>query len=493
MDSSPELPQAPAPPDALDRPRIGVDEWVAQAEERVEHRTGFAALIRRSWATTPDAVKLLLLIAFAATLPVWMNEGDLFSYGLYTLLYAVLALGLNIVVGFAGLLDLGYVAFYGFGAYSYALLSSSHYGIHWQAEASVPVAVAATAVVGLVLGFSSRRLLGDYLAIVTLFFGQAFVAFTNNANPKIAGVGLTGGPNGIPGVDPLNIFGYKLESTKQYTYFLLIVLVVVATAVYFVNNSRTGRAWRALREDPLAAEVMSMPVNRLKLLAFVFGAGTAGLCGTIFAAVQTGTVAGNFDVSLLITIYAIVILGGMGSIAGVIIGAIVINVSFQFLAPSNDHPELKRWLFYGILLLLVTRIRPWSRALFVLAGTAAFGFAIRAIVGALAPSWTGGPAVDAGSAAHAIGDWVVIPRGHPGFDTYAYIALVVVVVALAQMRGWWRAAGLVPTLYLVAVVWENVLVEQPAVTRLILFGALLIALMNARPQGLLGTARVEIV
>jgi branched-chain amino acid transport system permease protein len=491
--SSRPSPEAPAPPDAGERPRIGVDEWVAQAEHRLEHGRGPGARVARAWAATPPPVKLLLLVALAATLPLWMSEGDLFSYGLYTLLYAVLALGLNIVVGFAGLLDLGYVAFYGFGAYSYALLSSNHYGIHWQAEASIPIAVAGAAAVGLVLGFSSRRLLGDYLAIVTLFFGQAFVAFTNNANPKVAGVGLTGGPNGIPNVDPLNFFGYELHSTKQYMYFLLIVLAVVASALYFVNESRTGRAWRALREDPLAAEVLTMPVNRLKLLAFMFGAGTAGLCGAVFAAVQTGTVAGNFDISLLITIYAIVILGGMGSIAGVIIGAIVINVSFQFLAPSNDHPELKRWLFYGVIVLLVARIRPRARALFVLAGTAAFGFAIHEIVGALAPSWTAGSAVDAGSAANAIADWVIIPRGHGSFDTYAYIALVAAIVALAQLRGWWRAAGLVPTLYLVAVVWENVLVEQPAVTRLILFGALLIALMNARPQGLLGTARVEIV
>src|SRR5919197_2934243 len=244
MPDGSEIPGVPDLPDARDRPRIGVDEWVAEAEERRERGRGLSGLLGRGWEAAPPTTKLLLLIAVAGTLPFWLNEGDLFSYGLYTLLYATLALGLNVVVGFAGLLDLGYVAFYGFGAYSYALLSSNHYDIHWPAEASIPVVMAGTALVGLVLGFSSRRLLGDYLAIVTLFFGQAFVAFTNNANPKIAGVGLTGGPNGIPGVDPLNIFCYKLESTKQYTYFLLIVLVVVATAVYFVNNSRTGRAWR---------------------------------------------------------------------------------------------------------------------------------------------------------------------------------------------------------------------------------------------------------
>jgi branched-chain amino acid transport system permease protein len=491
--AGPDMPNAPDRPDAVDRPRIGVDEWVAEAEGRRERGGGLGDLVSRGWVVTPPPVKLLLLVALAGTLPLWLNEGDLFAYGLYTLLYAVLALGLNIVVGFAGLLDLGYIAFYGVGAYSYALLSSNHYGIHWQAEASIPIVVATTALVGLLLGFTSRRLLGDYLAIVTLFFGQAFVAFTNNANPKVAGKGLTGGSNGIPGVDPINFFGYELHSTKQYLYLLLIVVVLAATGLFFLNQSRTGRAWRALREDPLAAETMSMPVNRLKLMAFAFGAGTAGLCGAIFAAIQTGTVPGNFDISLLITIYAIVILGGLGSIAGVVVGAIVINVSFQFLAPSNDHPELKRWLFYGAILVIVARIKPWTQAALVLAGTAVFGIVAHEIVSSIDSSWTAGSVVDAGSAGDAIRDWVIIPRGHAGFHTLAYIALVGAIVALSQLRGWWRTAALIPTLYLVAVVWENVLVQQPAVTRLILFGALLIALMKARPQGLLGTARVEIV
>jgi ABC-type branched-subunit amino acid transport system permease subunit len=471
-----ETPAAPDRPDATAETRIGVDTWVAEAEGRRER--GWAASLRRSWDATPASVKLLLFIGVAATLPYWMNEGDLFSYGLYTLLYVLLALGLNVVVGFAGLLDLGYVAFFGFGAYAYALFSSNHYGLHWPAEATIPVVMLGTAVVGLILGSTSRRLLGDYLAIVTLFFGQAFVAFVNNANPKVAGVGLTGGSNGIPNLDPLNFFGYKLHSTKQYFFLLVIVFSLVSTAIYFVSQSRTGRAWRALREDPLAAEVMSVPVNRLKLLAFVFGA----------------AIAGNFTVDVLITLYAIVILGGLGSIAGVVLGGIVINVSFQFLAPSNDHPELKRWLFYFVLVLLVALIRPWYRALFVIMGTAAFGFAVHAIADAVAPSWTSGVVQDPGSTGKHIADWViVIPSRHDSADTYLYIALVVAVVCLRFVKGWWRAAGLIPTLYLTAVVWENVLVEQPAVTRLILFGALLVALMTARPQGLLGTARVEIV
>jgi branched-chain amino acid transport system permease protein len=480
-------------PEALDDAKIGVDEWVASAEERREQQRGLGGWISRGWNASPDPAKLLVFVALASTLPYWLNEGNLFSYGLYTLLYALLALGLNIVVGFAGLLDLGYVAFFGIGAYGYALLSSNHYDVHWQAEFSIPVVVIFTAFVGLLLGLTSRRLLGDYLAIVTLFFGQAFVAFVNNANPKVAGEGLTGGPNGIPGVDPLNFFGYKLHSIKQYYFLLLIVFSLAAAGLYYLNHSRTGRSWRALREDPLAAEAMSIPVFRLKIMAFMFGAGTAGLTGCIFAAIQTGVVAGNFDVALLITLYAIIILGGLGSIAGVLIGAVVINVTFQFLAPQNDLPELKRWLFYGVIVLIVLKLRPWSKLAVIVGGTIVFGFVVHAVAGAIDSSWTAGSAVEAGSSGTAIEHWVIIPSGHPGFDTWAYILLVALIVLCSQLKGWWRTIALVPTLYWVAVVWENVLMEQPAVTALILFGALLIALMQARPQGLLGTARVEIV
>ena len=178
---------------------------------------------------------------------------------------------------------------------------------------------------GLLVGLPSRRLVGDYLAIVTLFFGQAFVVFVNNANridfPFIGHTDLTGGANGLDNIDPLNFFGWKVTTTKEYYYFTLGAFVLVMTLLYFVNESRTGRAWRALREDPLAAEVMSIPINRLKLMAFVFGAATAGFAGSIYGSVQTGAFPGDFDVGLLITIYAIVILGGAGSLAGVIVAA----------------------------------------------------------------------------------------------------------------------------------------------------------------------------
>jgi branched-chain amino acid transport system permease protein len=478
----------------LATPRVGVDEWVAQVEGRRERHAGLAGLAHRVIGSIPPSARLAIFAAAAATLPLWMGRGDLFSYGIFTLLYALLGLGLNVVVGYAGLLDLGYVAFFGFGAYFYAELSSEHYGIHWPALVSIPLVVVATALLGLVLGLSSRRLLGDYLAIVTLFFGQAFVVFVNVGNPTVAGQGLTGGPNGIADIDPIDLFGYELTSRTQQFYLLLVAVVVVLAGLHLLSESRTGRAWRALREDPLAAETMTIPVKRLKLMAFAFGAGIAGLAGCIFGSVLTAVTAGNFDLPLLITIYAVVILGGLGSLTGVVLGAIVINVSFQFLAPENPQNNA-RLLFYAVILvLLVLSVRPWWRVGAVVVATIGLGFVTQLLVEAVAPSWSGGPVVEGGRFAGVIDDWVLISEpGHGRLGSWAYIALVVAILILTQLRAWHRTVFIVPVVYLGAVVWENSFVEQPAVARWILFGALLVGLMTVRPQGLLGTPRVEIV
>ncbi|HEY8727255.1 MAG TPA: hypothetical protein VIL96_10050 [Gaiellaceae bacterium] len=488
-----DIPDLPTPPDAADRPRVGVDEWVAQVEDRREARTGLTGLVTRLVSAIPPAGRLAVFGAAAATLPFWMNRGDLFTYGIFTLLYILLGLGLNLVVGYAGLLDLGYVAFFGFGAYFYAELSSPQYGIHWPATASIPVVVVGAALLGLVLGIPSRRLLGDYLAIVTLFFGQAFVVFVNVGNPTVAGKGLTGGPNGIADIDPLDFFGYRLTTRTQQFYLLLFAALIVLVGLHFLSESRTGRAWRALREDPLAAETMSIPVKRLKLMAFAFGAGIAGFTGCIFASLLTAVSAGNFDLPILITIYAVVILGGLGSLTGVVLGAIVINVSFQFLAPENPQGNA-RILFYAIaLLLMVLGVRPWWRLGAILAGVVGLGVATQALVAGVAPAWTGGPVADGGRLAGVIGEWVVIPTpGHGRFGSFAYVGLVVAILVLTRLRGWIRTAALAPVIYLAALVWENSFVEQPAVARWILFGSLLIVLMTIRPQGLLGTPRVEV-
>ena len=185
----------------------------------------------------------------------------------------------------------------------------------------------AAAAVALTIAF---HFITGYLAILTLFFGQAFVIFVNNANrisfPFVGHTDLTGGSNGIANIDPFNFFGYKITTTRQQYYFLLIGVSVFLVLLMFVNDSRTGRAWRALREDPLAAEVMSIPVNRLKLLAFVCGAAAAGFTGAIYGTIATAALPGDYDVGLLITIYAIMILGGFGSIMGTLLAALLVGV-----------------------------------------------------------------------------------------------------------------------------------------------------------------------
>ena len=241
---------------------------------------------------------------------------------------------------------------------------------------------------------------------------------------------------------------------------------LTAAAFYLINMSRTGRAWRAQREDPLAAEAMTIPVNRVKLLAVLVGAGTAGLTGAIFASIWTAAPAGYFSVNILVVVYAVIILGGLGSIAGVILGAVVINVSFEYLAPQNPHPDVKRWLFYAIIVLLIARMKPWWRGLLILGGTLAFGFAAHAIATAISPSWTSGTPTDVGSHATstALSHWVIIPDPlvHGNFGNFCYVALVVAAIAVRSLSGWWRTIVLIPTLYLTAVVWENVLAPNPS-------------------------------
>jgi branched-chain amino acid transport system permease protein len=484
-----------SPSERPDQPRIGVDEWVASVEGKRERYSGVIGRLRRVWDALPVGGRLLVFAIPAAIFPLVTTEGNLFRYGLITLIYALLALGLNVVVGFAGLLDLGYIAFFGFGAYMYGILASGHSGHHWPAELAIPVVIAGGALLGLLVGLPSRRLVGDYLAIVTLFFGQAFVVFVNNANrinfPFIGHTDLTGGANGLDNIDPLNLFGWKVTTTKEYYYFTLGAFVLVMILLYFVNESRTGRAWRALREDPLAAEVMSMPINRLKLMAFVFGAATAGFAGSIYGAVQTGAFPGDFDVGLLITIYAIVILGGAGSLAGVVVAAIVVNAVPELLRDPNQA----EWVFYvGIGVVIFYRLRPWSRLAGVVAGTIALGFAVHAIADAAWPRLTAGASGGEGALAHAIGSWILLPSDPKQIANFAFGLLIAALLGLTLIDGVWRTVALVPTIYLAAFVWENLLIQQTAgATRFLLLGALLVVLMNARPQGLFGTARVEIV
>jgi branched-chain amino acid transport system permease protein len=309
--------------------RIGTDEWVSEQELRTEYYRGLTAPARRAFDRVGPGPRFFVFLGICALVPFLTDSAFLIRVGVNVLLFALLALGLNIVVGWAGLLDLGYVAFYGFGAYMYAWLSSSQFDVHLPTELTIPIVIAASAGLGLLLGLPSWRLVGDYLAITTLFFAQIFVELTLNLDRinlpwRDEALNLTGGPNGIPGIDRMDILGIQLDHVRDYYFLLLILLALIVVGLFYLNDSRTGRGWRASREDPLAAELMTTPVNRLKLLAFAMGAAIAGLTGSIFAAVQTGVFPQNFEVTLLIMIYAALILGGAGSISGAVLGAIVV-------------------------------------------------------------------------------------------------------------------------------------------------------------------------
>jgi branched-chain amino acid transport system permease protein len=477
------------------RPRIGVDEWVASVEGRREQVRGPLGAARRTVERVPLALRVAPLVAFAAVFPFLTDSDFVVRVALNTLLFALLAMGLNTVVGWAGLLDLGYVAFYGFGGYLYAMLASDHFGVHLATEAILPIVVAASALLGLLLGLPSRRLVGDYLAIVTLFFAQIFVVLTTNGN-RITLPGddeptdISGGPNGITNVDQFEILGVSLDGVEGYYWFALVSAVAVLALLAFANESRTGRAWRAVREDSLAAELMSMPVNWLKLLAFMCGAAVAGYTGTIFAAVQTGVFPTNFDLPLLITVYAMAILGGAGSLTGVILGAIVVNTVLEVLTT----PEQARIVFYvGILVAVLGFVRPWWRVGAIAAGTVVLGIVAFQLADAVRPAWTSG-VIEGGWFSDLLDGWVIHPAFPEAVGKYTFVAAVVGVVGLTQLRGGIARTALAPAvIYAGIVAWEGILIDNPSVTRLILLGATLVLLMTRRPEGLIGQKRVEIV
>jgi ABC-type branched-subunit amino acid transport system permease subunit len=495
-----DVPQTTQQP--IETPRIGVDEWVAQQELRLEE--GLLGRVRALGGRMPWWTFLGGATAVGVLVGALSSSGFVLQVGFDTLIFVMLALGLNVVVGWAGLLDLGYVVFLGVGAYGYAWLASSHFHQHWPAEGIVPVVVVGTALVGFLIGLTSWRLLGDYLAIVTLFMLQMFITFANNGDQlhlKIFDayvfrqVNLTNGANGIHPLDAFNLFGWHPNSVRDYYFLVLGTAVLLYAALQLVNASRTGRAWRALREDPLAANLLSIPVNRLKLLAFVFGAAVGGLTGTIFAAAENAVFPPDFNLQKLILIYAMVILGGAGSLPGVVIGAIIVNVSDRLLTT----PEHARVIFYAALLfgLLAAGARRrwgprWVAA--IAAATVGAGFAVHAIASAVWPAGVHGQLPGSGGLlADTLSHWVLVPSDPYNLGRYGYGLLVALVVSLTFVRGYGRRLLVVPLLYVAACVWENVLVGDPSTTRLIILGAMLVALMNLRPAGLLGTARVEIV
>jgi len=264
------------------------------------------------------------------------------------LMYVVLGLGLNIVVGMAGLLDLGYVAFYAVGAYSYALLNH-HFQLGFWAV--LPIGGGLAALFGILLGFPVLRLRGDYLAIVTLGFGEIIRLILENWSE------FSKGPSGISNISRPGLFGMELSlnSAIIYLYYLMILFVIVT--IFIVNrlqDSRLGRAWIALREDEIACQAMGIDKRKTKLVAFSLGAFWAGIIGVVFAAKTTFVNPASFTFLESAIILSIVVLGGMGSIVGVIFGAMILILLPEYLRALSEY----RMLAFGAILVAMMVFRP---------------------------------------------------------------------------------------------------------------------------------------
>jgi hypothetical protein len=245
-----------------------------------------------------------------------------------------------------------------------------------------------------------------------------------------------------------------------------------------------------VREDELAAEAMTVPTKVVKVMSISFGAAVGALAGTIFAAQQSNVFPTNFTANILILIYACLVLGGVGSIAGAALGGIVVTAGEQMVSSPTDAA----YLFYGLILLgLVMKVRPWRVLGLVLASTAVLGVALHAIVGAISPAATGGTPGSGGWIGDLVKHWVIVPTNATTYGNILYVATIALVFAVVNVRPRWRPYLLVPTIYVAACCWESRLIVNPSITAQILIGAILIATMSARPQGLLGTLRVEVV
>ncbi|KAF0103348.1 MAG: branched-chain amino acid transport system permease protein [bacterium] len=323
---------------------------------------------------------LALLAVLLAALPFLIGTGLGNSWVRvldFVLLYVLLALGLNIVVGYAGLLDLGYIAFYALGAYLYAWLASPHFGLHLPFWMVLPLGAALAGVFGVLLGAPTLRLRGDYLAIVTLGFGEIIRIFMNNLN---APFNLTNGPQGMNLIDPvsiggvslgksLEVAGITLPSTYLYYYLFLAATLLVIVVAMRLQHSRVGRAWAALREDEIAAAAMGINTRNVKLLAFAMGATFGGLAGGLFAAFQGFISPESFTLWESILVLCMIVLGGMGNIPGVILGAVLLTVIPEALRYIGDlqratlgqvvvDPADLRMLLFGVALVAMMLFRP---------------------------------------------------------------------------------------------------------------------------------------
>jgi branched-chain amino acid transport system permease protein len=343
--------------------------------------------------TTKTLVVGIVTAVFVAALPfvVGATGGNYWVRVLdFAMLYVMLALGLNVVVGFAGLLDLGYIAFYAVGAYTAALLTSPHLttqfqwianmfpgGLHTPYWIVIPIAMAFAAGAGVLLGAPTLRLRGDYLAIVTLGFGEIVRIFMNNLDRPL---NITNGPQGITGVAPLEVAGFNLAqphtllgftftSVYMYYYVFVICALLVIWVCTRLQHSRIGRAWAAIREDEIAAKAMGINTRNVKLLAFAMGASFGGLSGAMFGSFQGFVSPESFTFWESVVVLACVVLGGMGHIPGVILGAVLLAIFPEFLRSTMGplqnaifgheivDTEVIRQLLYGLAMVVIMLYR----------------------------------------------------------------------------------------------------------------------------------------
>ncbi|WP_077002017.1 branched-chain amino acid ABC transporter permease [Variovorax sp. KK3] len=313
----------------------------------------------------------------------WVRIADI------ALLYVLLALGLNIVVGYAGLLDLGYVAFFAIGAYLFALLGSPHLtdtfpafkamfpnGLHTSLLLVIPAAFALAALFGVMLGAPTLKLRGDYLAIVTLGFGEIIRVFLNNLDHPF---NLTNGPKGITAIDsirfwglnlgrPLKIGDYTISSVTLYYYLFLALVLITIVISHRLQLSRIGRAWMAIREDEIAAKAMGINTRNMKLLAFGMGASFGGVSGAMFAAFQGFVSPESFSLMESVMIVAMVVLGGIGHLPGVILGAVLLAAlpevlryvagPLQAMTDGRLDASILRQLFIALAMIIIMLVRP---------------------------------------------------------------------------------------------------------------------------------------
>jgi len=341
--------------------------------------------MRHRWlAFITAGIGLLLLPLFMQELGAgWVRIVAL------AMLYVLLALGLNIVVGYAGLLDLGFVAFYAVGAYMYALLASPHLaetfaaiaqhfpqGLHTPIWMVIPLGAALAAVFGVLLGIPVLKLRGDYLAIVTLGFGEIIRVFLNNLEHP---VNITNGPRGLDRIDPMAVWGvslgkplllgdYRISSVTLY-YWLFLALVVLSVVIcHRLEHSRVGRAWMAIREDEIAAKAMGIHTRDMKLLAFALGASFGGVAGAMFAAFQGFVSPESFTLMESIMLVAMVVLGGIGHLPGVILGAVMLAAlpevlryvagDIQNLTGGRIDAAILRQLLIALAMIGIMLLRP---------------------------------------------------------------------------------------------------------------------------------------